>query len=54
MTLDVAKIKSDFPIFGKSMRNGKKLIYLDSGATSQKPKSVAPWLPQVFTPMGAQ
>jgi cysteine desulfurase/selenocysteine lyase len=40
MSLDVAKIKSDFPIFGKSMRNGKKLIYLDSGATSQKPKVV--------------
>jgi cysteine desulfurase/selenocysteine lyase len=38
--LDVSKLKLDFPIFSKEMRNKSKLIYLDSGATSQKPKSV--------------
>jgi len=39
-TLDVALIKRDFPIFNKEMRNGSKLVYLDSGATSQKPIQV--------------
>jgi len=40
MTLDVAAIKEDFPIFSEKMRNGKRLVFLDSGATSQKPRSV--------------
>ena len=38
--LDVAALKRDFPIFHKEMRNGSRLIYLDSGATSQKPQQV--------------
>ena len=38
--LNVEKIKSDFPIFARTMRDGKRLVYLDSGATSQKPRSV--------------
>jgi len=38
--LDVATIRKDFPILSRSVRDGKKLIYLDSGATSQKPNSV--------------
>jgi cysteine desulfurase/selenocysteine lyase len=40
MPLDVATIRQDFPIFGRTVRDGKKLIYLDSGATSQKPEAV--------------
>ena len=40
MNLDVAAIKKDFPIFGKSIRGKHRLVYLDSGATSQKPLSV--------------
>jgi cysteine desulfurase/selenocysteine lyase len=40
MSLDVATIRKDFPIFNRTVRDGKKLIYLDSGATSQKPNSV--------------
>ena len=39
-TLDVAKIRSDFPILGRTVREGKPLIYLDSGATSQRPRQV--------------
>lgn len=39
-TLDVAAIKADFPILKRAMRNGKTLVYLDSGATSQKPYQV--------------
>lgn len=40
MALDVARLKSDFPIFDRTVRGGKKLVYLDSGATSQKPRFV--------------
>lgn len=40
MALDVERLKSDFPIFDRTVRGGKKLVYLDSGATSQKPRSV--------------
>ncbi len=40
MTLDTVRIRKDFPIFERTVRDGKKLIYLDSGATSQKPISV--------------
>ena len=38
--LDVAAIKRDFPIFSQEMRGGKRLVFLDSGATSQKPIQV--------------
>jgi cysteine desulfurase/selenocysteine lyase len=40
MTLNALEIAKDFPILGRSIRDGKKLVYLDSGATSQKPNSV--------------
>ena len=35
-----AEIRKDFPIFSKVMRGGNRLVYLDSGATSQKPRQV--------------
>jgi cysteine desulfurase/selenocysteine lyase len=38
--LNVAGIKADFPIFEEPMRGGKRLVFLDSGATSQKPRVV--------------
>ncbi|MDP9016631.1 MAG: aminotransferase class V-fold PLP-dependent enzyme, partial [Thermoproteota archaeon] len=38
--MDVYKIKQDFPILKRKLRNGKKLIYLDNAATTQKPKQV--------------
>jgi len=37
MAFNVAKVREDFPIFKRTIRDGKKLVYLDSGATSQKP-----------------
>jgi cysteine desulfurase/selenocysteine lyase len=40
MGLDVKKIKSDFPILAREIRNGIPLVYLDSAATSQKPQVV--------------
>ncbi len=38
-TFDVAKIRSDFPILSRQV-NGKPLVYLDNGASSQKPQVV--------------
>jgi cysteine desulfurase / selenocysteine lyase len=38
--LDVADIRADFPILGRAVRGGRPLVYLDSGATSHKPRQV--------------
>lgn len=38
--LDVAAIKADFPILARHVRDGRRLVYLDSGATSHKPVQV--------------
>jgi cysteine desulfurase/selenocysteine lyase len=40
MTLDVARIRKDFPILDRQVRGGQPLIYLDSANTSQKPRQV--------------
>ncbi|HET8839602.1 MAG TPA: cysteine desulfurase [Flavobacteriaceae bacterium] len=37
--LDIAKIRSDFPILSRKV-NGKPLVYFDNAATSQTPKQV--------------
>ncbi len=37
--LDVARIRKDFPILDRVI-NGSRLVYLDSAATSQKPRQV--------------
>ncbi|MCE5292504.1 MAG: cysteine desulfurase [Nocardiaceae bacterium] len=39
-TIDVTRIRADFPILGRTVRDGKRLVYLDSGATSQRPVQV--------------
>ena len=38
--LDITRIRKDFPILGRTVRDGKPLVYLDSGATSQRPVQV--------------
>ncbi len=38
--LDVGRIRADFPILSRTVRDGKPLVYLDSGATSQRPVQV--------------
>ncbi|MGH3404127.1 MAG: aminotransferase class V-fold PLP-dependent enzyme [Streptosporangiaceae bacterium] len=38
--LDSDAVRADFPILGRAVRGGHPLIYLDSGATSQKPRQV--------------
>ena len=40
MPLDVARIRTDFPILARTVRNDHRLVYLDSAATSQKPHAV--------------
>ncbi|GAA1987695.1 cysteine desulfurase [Nocardiopsis rhodophaea] len=38
--LDVEAIRADFPILARTVRDERPLVYLDSGATSQKPRQV--------------
>jgi cysteine desulfurase / selenocysteine lyase len=38
--LDTAAIRADFPILSRTVRDGRPLVYLDSGATSQRPRQV--------------
>jgi len=38
--LDPQRIKKDFPILERTVREGQPLVYLDSAATSQKPRTV--------------
>lgn len=38
--LDITAIRNDFPILSRTVRGGKPLAYLDSGATSQRPVQV--------------
>ena len=38
--LDVTAVRADFPILGRTVRDNKPLVYLDSGATSQRPVQV--------------
>jgi cysteine desulfurase/selenocysteine lyase len=38
-TLDLARVKADFPILKRQV-NGKRLVYLDSAASAQKPAAV--------------
>ena len=40
LPLDVEAIRADFPILSRTVRDGKRLVYLDSGATAQKPRQV--------------
>ena len=38
--IDVPRVRKDFPILERTVREGRPLVYLDSGATSQKPRAV--------------
>jgi len=40
MSVDLSKYQRDFPILSRKVRGDNRFIYLDSGATSQKPESV--------------
>jgi cysteine desulfurase/selenocysteine lyase len=45
---DVAKIRNDFPILARTVR-GKRLVYLDNAATTQKPRQVIDRLVRYYT-----
>ena len=38
--LDVDRIRADFPVMSREIRPGVPLIYLDSAATTQKPRQM--------------
>jgi len=48
MPLDVAAIRREFPIFERKI-NGNRLVYLDSAASSQKPRAVIDAMIQIYT-----
>lgn len=52
MHLDVEKIRKDFPILTQEI-NGKKLIYLDNAATTQKPLRVLDKIDEVYASYNA-
>jgi len=37
---ELAAVRADFPLLSRTLRGGRPLVYLDSGATSQKPEVV--------------
>ena len=38
--IDGAALRADFPVFDRPTRTGRRLVYLDSASSSQKPRSV--------------
>ena len=51
--IDITRIRLDFPILQREVRKGVRLVYLDSAATSQKPKSVIAALDQYYNQYNA-
>ena len=47
MSIDIQQIRSQFPILSREV-NGQPLVYLDNGATSQKPQVVLDCLDQYY------
>src|SRR5437879_10936231 len=47
MGLNVEKVKRDFPILREEI-NGKRLVYLDSASSSQKPQPVLDTMDHVY------
>ena len=48
MSLDVARIKKDFPLLQQQI-DGHRLVYLDSAASSQKPQAVLDAMDEAYT-----
>ena len=51
-TLNVTTVKADFPLLGREV-NGHPIVYLDSGATSQKPRQVLDALDRYYEEINA-
>ncbi|MCL2090177.1 MAG: SufS family cysteine desulfurase [Micrococcales bacterium] len=39
-TAELTAVRADFPLLTRTLRDGRRLVYLDSGATAQKPQVV--------------
>ncbi len=52
IAFDINNIRNDFPILSRKV-NGKPLIYLDSGATAQKPKQVIDAIEKYYSEQNA-
>lgn len=50
--MDIQKIRAQFPILSRTVNN-KPLIYLDNGATSQKPQSVIDAITSYYTDLNS-
>src|SRR5688572_33069186 len=46
--LDIPQIRRDFPVLERLV-NGKRLVYLDNAATSQKPLAMSKRMYEVYT-----
>ena len=47
MTLDVARVQADFPILKRQV-HGRRLVYLDSASSSQKPTAVLDAMDRIY------
>ena len=52
VSIDLAAIRSEFPLLKRQI-NGKRLVYIDSAATSQKPQSVLDAMDNYYTTQNA-
>jgi len=48
MALDVSAIRAEFPILQRKI-HGKRLVFLDSAASSQKPRAVIEAMTHIYT-----
>lgn len=48
MVANLSTIRNDFPILQRSLPNGKPLVYLDSGASAQRPQIVIDKIKEVY------
>ena len=48
-SLDVARVRADFPILSQTTRSGHPLAYLDNAATTQKPRQVIEAVTRFYT-----
>lgn len=46
---DAETIRAQFPIFSRTVRGGKRLVYLDNAATTQRPQGVIDELVKAYT-----
>ena len=47
-TMDIEAIRAEFPILHRPLPDGQRLVYLDSGATSQRPRRVLEKLQECY------